>query len=130
MVRGHCPLEYTDLVSDRLLGSSTIRAGWAFDSKPRISFPPLWSRYRDRKLNRTFTFIGSDIYSDGTARGQAKPVYEPGSNIVNNWDAVEGCLDYVFIKLGIDGSKGSIDRPVVMTEPFANLGYSRRGICH
>jgi actin-related protein 5 len=84
------------------------------------------ARYRDRKLARTFTFVGSDVYSDGTARGQSKNVYEPGSNIVNNWDCMEGVLDYCFIKLGVDGGSGSIDRPVVLTEPVANLGYTRK----
>ncbi|OCK77034.1 actin-like ATPase domain-containing protein [Lepidopterella palustris CBS 459.81] len=107
-------------------GSSTVRAGWSFDDKPRFSIPPLMARYRDRKLNRTFTFVGSDVYADGTSRGQAKNIYEPGSNIINNWDVVEGVLDYVFVKLGVDGANGSIDRPVVMTEPVANLGYSRK----
>lgn len=84
------------------------------------------ARYRDRKLNRTFAFVGSDVYADGTARGQSKNVYEPGSNIVNNWDAMEGVLDYIFIKLGIDGADGNIGRPIVMTEPVANLGYTRK----
>lgn len=107
-------------------GSSAVRAGWSFDEKPRFSIPPLMARYRDRKLNRTFTFVGSDVYADGTARGQSKNIYEPGSNIVNNWDVVEGVLDYVFIKLGVDGANGSIGRPVVMTEPVANLGYTRK----
>ncbi|KAF1842593.1 actin-like ATPase domain-containing protein [Cucurbitaria berberidis CBS 394.84] len=107
-------------------GSSAVRAGWSFDSKPRLSVLPNMARYRDRKLNRTFTFVGSDVYSDGTARGQSKPVYEPGSNIVNNWDAMEGVLDYCFIKMGLDGRNGRIDRPIVMTEPIANLGYSRK----
>ncbi|KAF2244077.1 actin-like ATPase domain-containing protein [Trematosphaeria pertusa] len=107
-------------------GSSAVRVGWSFDSKPRLSLPPLMARYRDRKLNRTFTFVGSDVYSDGTARGQAKNIYEPGSNIVNNWDAMEGVLDYCFIKLGVDGRTGGIDRPIVLTEPVANLGYTRK----
>ncbi|KAH9872080.1 hypothetical protein J1614_006341 [Plenodomus biglobosus] len=107
-------------------GSSAVRAGWSFDSKPRLSVLPNMARYRDRKLNRTFTFIGSDVYSDGTARGQSKPIYEPGSNIINNWDAMEGVLDYCFIKMGVNGKSGSIDRPIVMTEPVANLGYSRK----
>jgi actin-related protein 5 len=115
----------TAIVIDQ--GSSAIRAGWSFDSKPRIAIPPLWARYKDRKLNRYFTFIGSDVYSDGTARGQAKNIYEPGNNIVNNWDAEEGVLDYIFIKLGIDaGGNGGIERPVLMTEPVANLAYTRR----
>ncbi|OAL43586.1 actin-like ATPase domain-containing protein [Pyrenochaeta sp. DS3sAY3a] len=107
-------------------GSSAVRAGWSFDAKPRFSVLPNMARYRDRKLNRTFTFVGSDVYSDGTARGQSKPIYEPGSNIINNWDAMEGVLDYCFIKMGVDGRNGRVDRPIVMTEPIANLGYSRK----
>lgn len=85
------------------------------------------ARYTDRKLNRKLNFVGSEIYFDGTARGQAKNVYEPqGGNIVNNWDAQEGILDYIFLKLGIDGSGGVVDRPVVMTEPVANTMYTRK----
>jgi actin-related protein 5 len=107
-------------------GSSCVRAGWQHDNAPRLQVPPLMARYMDRKLNRKLMFIGSEIYFDGTARGQSKNIYEPGSNIVNNWDVQEGVLDYVFCKLGLDGHNGNIDRPVVMTEPLANLGYSRR----
>jgi actin-related protein 5 len=84
------------------------------------------SRYKDRKVNRTYMFVGSDVFSDGTARGNAKNIYEPGTNIVNNWDVMEGCMDYIFTKLGLDGQDGSIGRPVVMTEPVANLGYARK----
>lgn len=84
------------------------------------------ARYRDRKLNTTFQFIGSEVYADGTARGQSKPIYEPGTNIINNWDAMEGVLDYVFTKLGVEGSSGRINRPIVMTEPVANMAYPRR----
>lgn len=86
------------------------------------------AKYRDRKINRGFTFVGSDVYADGTARGQSKNMYEPGSNIVNNWDVFEGVLDYVFIKMGIDGKNGNIDRPIVMTEPLANLQSTRKCI--
>lgn len=107
-------------------GSSSVRAGWQTDATPRLQFPPLMARYTDRKLNRKLLFIGSEIYFDGTARGQAKNVYEHGSNVVNNWDVQEGVLDYVFIRLGIDGRNGGVDRPVVMTEPLANTGYTRK----
>ena len=85
------------------------------------------ARYTDRKLNRKLTFIGSELYFDGTSRGQAKNIYEAGNNIINNWDVQEGILDYIFVKLGVDGRHGSVDRPVVMTEPLANVGYSRKG---
>lgn len=37
---------------------------------------------------------------------------------------MECVLDSTFIGLGIDGA--GIDRPVLMTEPLANLGYSRK----
>ncbi|KAJ9632229.1 Nuclear actin-protein involved in chromatin remodeling [Taxawa tesnikishii (nom. ined.)] len=107
-------------------GSSSVRAGWQFEQSPRLVIPPLMARYTDRKLNRKLTFIGSELYFDGTARGQAKNIYEAGSNIVNNWDVQEGVLDYIFIKLGMGNANGAIDRPVVMTEPLANTAYTRR----
>lgn len=109
-------------------GSWNVRAGWSFDSAPRYSIPPLWARYKDRKINRYYTFVGSDIYADGTSRGQAKSVYDPGSDIVNNWDAMEGVLDYLFIKLGADAATNGISRPVVMTETVANLPYTRKSM--
>lgn len=39
---------------------------------------------------------------------------------------MEGMLDSTFINLGVDGANGGIDRPLIMTEPVANLGYSRK----
>lgn len=41
---------------------------------------------------------------------------------------MEGVLDYCFIKLGVDGRSGRIDRPIVMTEPIANLPYARKSM--
>ena len=108
-------------------GSSTVRAGWSFDAAPRFALPPVMSRYRDRKLGRTFAFLGSEAYADATTRGQIRSAFEPGTGIVSNWDVMEGLLDYLFLKLGIDDSdNGRVDRPIVMTEPVANLGYSRK----
>lgn len=109
-------------------GSATIRAGWASDLRPQISLPPVVAKYRERKLNRNYVFVGSDIYSDGTSRGSARNVYEPGSNVINNWDVVEWIMDYIFIKMGVDGDEGRVNRPVVMTEPVANLNYSRKSM--
>jgi actin-related protein 5 len=39
---------------------------------------------------------------------------------------MEGVLDYIFLKMGVDGANGGVDRPILMTEPIANLGYPRR----
>lgn len=108
-------------------GSYNVRAGWSFDKNPRFTSPPFMARYRDRKINRMYMFVGSDIYSDGTARGQAKNVYEPGNNIINNWDVMEGILDCVFNKLGIEEDPaGGIGRPILITEPVGNVPYSRK----
>lgn len=107
-------------------GSNVLKAGWSFDKTPRIVVPPVMSRYRDRKLNRACQFVGYDAYVDATTRGQLRNAFDPGSSIVGNWDVMEGLLDYTFIKLGVDGASGGIDRPIVMTEPIANLGYPRK----
>ena len=92
--------------------------------------PPIMARYRDRKLNKPCCFIGYDSYVDATTRGQIRTAFEPGSSIVTNWDVMEGIFDYTFLKLGVDGAEGGVGRPIVMTEPPANLGYPRRSMCY
>lgn len=84
------------------------------------------SRYRDRKLNKTFAFAGSDAYADTTARGHMRNAFEANTGIVANWDVMESVLDYLFLKMGVDGQDGGIGVPIVMTEALANLPYSRK----
>jgi actin-related protein 5 len=84
------------------------------------------SKYRDRKLGKTYTFTGSDVYADTTARGHMRNAFEAGSGIVSNWDVMESTLDYIFHKMGVNGSDGAVDMPIVMTEAVANLPYSRK----
>jgi actin-related protein 5 len=119
------PLRSMD-ANGNYIGSSLVRSGWAFDKAPRVSIPANVARYRDRKLNRACMYVGYDAYADATTRGQIRHAFEPGSSIVSNWDVMEGVLDYIFLHMGIDGSEGGIGRPVVMTEPVANLTYSRK----
>ncbi|KAH8667565.1 hypothetical protein BGZ60DRAFT_409525 [Tricladium varicosporioides] len=109
-------------------GSSATRAGWSFEDAPRLNLIPIYSKYRDRKIGKTYSFVGQDVLSDTTARGHMRNAFEAGSGIVSNWDVMESVLDYVFIKLGIDGSNGSVDMPIVMTEAVANLPYSRKSM--
>jgi actin-related protein 5 len=71
-------------------------------------------------------FVGWDSYADATTRGQTRNAFEPGSSIVANWDVMEGVLDYTFLRLGIDNEDGGVERPIALTEPVANLGYSRK----
>ncbi|KAM0524452.1 hypothetical protein ACHAPE_000546 [Trichoderma viride] len=107
-------------------GSSAIRAGWSFESAPRLNIPPVMAKYRDRKLGKTFSFAGSDCYADTTARGHIRNAFEAGTGIISNWDVTEHVLDYIFLKLGMNDASGGIDVPVVMTEAVANLPYSRK----
>jgi len=72
------------------------------------------------------SYVGYDAYADATTRGQIRNAFEPGTSVVGNWDVMEGILDHVFVSLGIDGKDGGVGRPVLMTEPLANLGYSRK----
>jgi actin-related protein 5 len=51
--------------------------------------------------------------------------FEAGTGIVSNWDVMESLLDYIFIKMGVDGQQG-VNMPVVITEAVANLAYSRK----
>lgn len=109
-------------------GAHTVKAGWSFEKNPRFIIPPVMSRYRDRKLNKACQFVGYDAYVDATTRGQMRYAFDPGTSIVGNWDVMEGVLDYLFLKLGVDGENGGVDRPIVMTEPIANLTYPRRSM--
>ncbi|KAE9370666.1 actin-like ATPase domain-containing protein [Stipitochalara longipes BDJ] len=109
-------------------GSSGTRAGWSFEDAPRFNITPIFSKYRDRKLGKTYSFVGNDVLADTTARGHMRNAFEAGSGIVSNWDVMESLLDYVFIKMGLEGSNGGVDVPIVMTEAVANLPYSRKSM--
>jgi actin-related protein 5 len=90
-----------------------------------MNLTPIYSKYRDRKLAKSYSLVGNDIYTDTTARGHIRNAFEAGSGIVSNWDVMEALLEYIFIKLGVNGN-GGIDVPIVMTEAVANLPYSRK----
>ena len=107
------------------IGASTVKAGFSFDKTPRFLVPPIMAKYKDRKYNKYCAFVGYDAYADATTRGQIRQAFETHTSIPTNWDIMEGVFDYVLLKLGVDG-QGSIGRPVVLTEPIANLGHSRR----
>ncbi|KAK6357905.1 Nuclear actin-protein involved in chromatin remodeling [Orbilia blumenaviensis] len=104
-------------------GSWNTRVGWSTESAPRIAFPPICAKYRDRKLARTFTLVGNDAYADSNSRTASKNAFDV--NVVSNFDVMENILDYSFLKLGIDDDEG-IGHPVVMTEALCNPTYSRK----
>jgi actin-related protein 5 len=83
------------------------------------------AKYKDRKFTKYCAFVGYDAYADATTRGQIRTAFEQHTSIPTNWDILEGVYDYIFLKLGVDGQE-SVGRPIMVTEPVANLGHSRR----
>ncbi|KAM0325454.1 hypothetical protein ACHAQA_007441 [Verticillium albo-atrum] len=115
---------HTAIVIDN--GSSSVRAGWSFEDKPRMSMPPVMSKYRDRKAGKTYSFAGHDCYADANSRSHTRNAFEQGTGVITNWDSMEHVLDYIFLKLGLNGAEGGIDTPIVMTETVANFSYVRK----
>ncbi|OLL25639.1 Actin-like protein arp5 [Neolecta irregularis DAH-3] len=103
-------------------GSWQCRAGWASETLPRYSFENQISKYRDRKMNRSLSYVGSDILSDPAASFNIKSAFD--QNVVVNWESIEMVMDFVFLRMGIDSDR--IDHPIVMTEPMCNPGYNRK----
>ena len=74
--------------------------------------------------------MGYNAFADATTRGQIKGPFQEATNVVEKWDYMENVLDYVFSSLGVDnGEGGGIGRGIVMTEPIAALGYTRKSRC-
>lgn len=103
-------------------GTASVRAGYANSSAPDLIFDNIFSKYKSRSVNRTFHTVGEDVQIDPLARAVARSPYD--SNIITNWDAMEGVLDYVFLNLGLQG-QDSIN-PIVITESLCNLKASRK----
>lgn len=125
MVRPRPILFSAMALANRNSGASTIKAGFSFDKNPRFMVPPIVAKFKDRKYNKYCAFVGHDAFADATTRGQIRTAFEQHTSIPTNWDIMEGIYDYLFLKLGVD-NEGSVDRPLVVTEPVANLGHSRR----
>ncbi|CAG8761862.1 26539_t:CDS:10, partial [Dentiscutata erythropus] len=91
--------------------SYQCRVGWATDISPRY-----------RKLNQSILLVGNDVYTDATAKTNAKSAFD--GNVVYNFETMESVLDYIFIKLGIDTDR--VNHPILMTEPVCNPSHSRK----
>jgi len=100
-------------------GSSLVRSGITLSNDPEHSFSNLLSKYRDRKLNKTMTFLGNDVFLDPSIKNQARSPYD--GPLITNWDYVEQILDYTFNHIGVSSS-GGVDNPIILTEkPAAPL---------
>uniref|UniRef100_A0A7S1EUS8 Actin-related protein 5 n=1 Tax=Timspurckia oligopyrenoides TaxID=708627 RepID=A0A7S1EUS8_9RHOD len=127
------------------LGSFEVRAGFSNESNPRLYFPPVVSRGRDRKERRKSStksksasendeflnyyankrnYIGYQALSSH-ARSAARSVFE--SDVFVNTYLLERMLDETLIKLGLSNEE-QIFHPVLVTETLCNLNSVRNGL--
>ncbi|KAI5969691.1 ARP5 [Candida margitis] len=105
------------------LGTSTWRVGLTNSTEPNNVFPAVISRHRDRKLSKTLTIIGNDVYSDSALKSTTKTPYD--GPLITNWDYIESMLDYSFEHLSVQSTNGKVNNPIIMTEPLT-CPYNQR----
>lgn len=67
--------------------------------------------------------VGNEIANIEAVRFQLKTPFD--RNVVTQFEAMEQIFDYIFLRLGID-TEGMVDHPIILTEPFLNVNYSRQ----
>ncbi|EDO16711.1 hypothetical protein Kpol_1003p16 [Vanderwaltozyma polyspora DSM 70294] len=103
-------------------GSNTLKAGYTNQDVPSLVFPTRLTRFRDRRLNRTMTFIGNDISLDQAVRAQSKSPFD--GSMVTNWEYIDEMLEYTFKHLGVLGDNG-ISNPLIFSEKLAVVQAQR-----
>lgn len=103
-------------------GSFDVRAGFVNQLTPSHVFSNRLTRFRDRKLSKTMTFIGNDVHLDQAVRAQSKSPFD--GSMVTNWDYVEEIMEYTFHHLGVQAD-GGIPKPLLMNERLATLQSQR-----
>ncbi|ODV59431.1 actin-related protein ARP5 [Ascoidea rubescens DSM 1968] len=106
-------------------GTSDMRIGLTNNLSPSNIFPSVISRYRDRKLAQTLTFVGYDVYLDSSFKSSLKTPFD--GPLITNWDYVEWMLDYSFHHIGVD-SDGFVDNPIVMSELLGAPSQQRKNM--
>ncbi|XP_070532455.1 actin-related protein 5-like isoform X2 [Ptychodera flava] len=102
-------------------GAYNCKVGWANDSHPRMQFKNVIAKQRGKK--DADIQIGNDITNIEVVRWLLKTQFD--RNVVVHYEAQELIFDYIFSHLGIK-TQGSIDHPIIMTEPVCNPNYCRQ----
>lgn len=107
------------------LGTSQTRVGYANEETPSHIFYTQAAKYKDRKVNRHYKFVGNDTLLDAVVKQNIKSPFD--GPVITGWDVVEMVLDYSFAKVSV-GSDGSVDNPIVMTEMLGCPDSQRRAL--
>ncbi|KAA8498906.1 Actin-related protein 5 [Porphyridium purpureum] len=115
------------------MGSSMVRAGYSSESAPRLIFPPVVTRGRERrKRNGVWdevdvskkNFVGYEAFG-AFARSGARSLFE-GNLMLNNY-LIERLFDEVLVKLGL-AEESEIMHPFVVTETVCQPNKIRASV--
>ncbi|SSD60088.1 probable Actin-related protein 5 [Saccharomycodes ludwigii] len=108
-------------------GTDTIKAGYTNSPTPALVFPTLLSRFRDRKLRSTYTFIGNDTDLDSSIKNNSKTPFD--GPFISNWDYVEDILEYIFNHLSVNQNNNhtydGVPNDLILTERLGNVLQQR-----
>ncbi|MCQ2816325.1 MAG: hypothetical protein MJ252_03565 [archaeon] len=105
-------------------GSYEIRGGYSFLNEPCVSFRSLVAKpkvFGTMQINNVFV-VGNNIYNYEQGKVHKKSPFE--KNILTHFGTFEHLLDNIFDYLQIKDE--CVNHPVLITETFANLNFSRK----
>ena len=103
-------------------GSYECRAGFSSFDSPSISFRSLVAK--PKLQTQSLFVVGNRIFDYEQGKIHKKSPFE--KNIIAHFGTQEHIFDHIFTHLNIQSE--TVNHPVVFTEPFCNLTYSRKNI--
>jgi actin-related protein 5 len=106
-------------------GSYECRAGWSICEEPNLRFKNFVAKPKVQNKNQPHVFlVGNEILSYEQGKLNRKSPFD--KNIVTHFGTQEHVLDYIFTNLKL--TDNSVNHPVVFTEPFCNLNWTRKNL--
>lgn len=105
-------------------GSYECKAGWSICSEPNLKFRSLVAK---SKLNDSLLhsfIVGNQIFEFEQGKIHKKSPFE--KNIPTHFGTQEHIFDHIFSNLNINDE--NVNHPILLTEPFCNLNYSRKNL--
>ena len=110
----------TPIVIDN--GGQEVRAGWAGDREPSLTFRSVLAKTRRDKTKESELLVGSDITNIEAVRHALRSPFD--KNVVTHLEAAEHLLDHTFSHLSID-TLDALEHPVLVTEAPGQPNMSR-----
>ena len=105
-------------------GSYECRAGWSICQEPNLRFRSLVAKPKLNDSTLSSFVVGNKIFEFEQGKIHKKSPFE--KNIVTHFGTQEHIFDHIFSNLNIRDS--NVNHPILITEPFANLNFSRKNI--